>query len=122
MIKTGDLVSIDLKIRDITTFALNNNCNRIIISHCHTGYSSLPSAEDYSFTKILACSCLINDIDLLDHIVVSANGSTSMAEQGTLNEIKRSAFESIPLPNKKEAHDRLATNNFASDNYTSINN
>ena len=44
---------------------------------------------------------MLNDITLLDHIIITQNGSSSMLELGTLPELKLKVFNNAPLPNKK---------------------
>lgn len=100
LINSGTMTKVNVNIRQITDFALKNRCERIIISHNHTTDRCMPSDEDISFTRSIICSCMLNDIDVLDHIVVSRGESSSFAELGILNSIKQSAFNTIPLPAK----------------------
>lgn len=113
LIKTGNLKRIDINIRDISEFAIKNNCGRIIISHCHTSSNCSPSDEDLIFTKTIICSCMLNDIDVVDHIVVSSEGECSFTELNLLSSIKLSAYKTLPLPNKDEVKAKF----FDSENY-----
>ncbi|MBO4569993.1 MAG: hypothetical protein J5689_02110 [Clostridia bacterium] len=113
LIKSGNLNRIDINIRDISEFAIKNNCGRIIISHCHTTTNCLPSDEDLTFTRTIICSCMLNDIDVVDHIIVSPEGESSFAELNLINSIKLSAYKTLPLPNK----DSIKPSSFESENY-----
>lgn len=100
LINSGTMTKVNVNIRQITDFALKNKCERIIITHNHTSEKCMPSDEDISFTRSIICSCMLNDIDVLNHIVVSRTDSASFAELGILNSIKQSAFNTMPLPAK----------------------
>lgn len=100
LINSGTMSKVNVNIRQITDFALKNKCERIIISHNHPSERCMPSDEDIAFTRSVICSCMLNDIDVVDHIIVSRNEASSFSELGILNSIKQSAFNSMPLPAK----------------------
>lgn len=86
-ISKGGLSKINVELSDITKFVLNSNCERIIVTHNHPVGTPEPSDEDYSFTSRLYLNLGLNNIDLLDHIVVSPYGTYSMKAQHKLETI-----------------------------------
>ena len=101
LIKSGSSDEVNVQIRTITEFALESKCNRIIISHNHpNGYADM-SDEDCSFTYSLICSCLLNSIDIIDHIIVGTDRSVSLASMRVLQKLKERAVNTIQLPKDK---------------------
>lgn len=97
MIALGTMDEISLQIRNITEFVLLSRCNRIVICHNHPSGKGRVSDEDMSFTYSLLCSCLLNSIDILDHVIVGTNRTISMNEQGMLQSMKQRAFNTLQL-------------------------
>lgn len=97
-VQTGTSDEIAVQIRTITEFALESKCNRIIITHNHPFGSAAMSDEDYSFTYSLICSCLLNSIDVVDHIIVGMDSINSFASQKLLNQLKTKAIKNINIP------------------------
>lgn len=97
MIALGTMDEISLQIRNITEFVLLSKCNRIVICHNHPSGKGRVSDEDMSFTYSLLCSCLLNSIDILDHVIVGTNRTISMNEQGMLQSMKQKAFTLLQL-------------------------
>lgn len=95
-IGNGTANSIEINIREITGFALANKCQRIIITHSHTNEKCMPSDDDLTFTKTVMLSCLLNDIDILDHGVIARNCECSFAELNLINGMKDAVLSTIP--------------------------
>jgi len=70
--------------REVIKAALKNNATRVIFAHNHPGGSLRPSPEDREITDRLKTACGAVGIDILDHIIVTADGYFSMAEQGMM--------------------------------------
>lgn len=106
LISTGTSSKVNVNVRQITDFAFKNKCERIIIAHNHPSEHCMPSDEDIAFTKKIICSCLLNDIDVIDHIIISKKEAASFAELNLLNNIKKSAYNSLnigePISNEKK--------------------
>lgn len=113
MISSGSADEINLQIRNITEFALSSKCNRIIITHNHPAGPGRMSDEDMRFTYSLLCSCMLNSIDIVDHIIVGVDKTISIYEQGIMEKLKAKAFQSLKLP----AETRLFLS-ASSENYT----
>ncbi len=101
LIQTGTTDEVNIQIRTITEFAIATKSNRIIVAHNHPAGIGAVSDEDYKFTYALVCSCLLNTIELIDHIIVGVDASISMHSQGTLSTIKHKAYERLQIPVSK---------------------
>lgn len=95
MIRSGTTDEIKIDIRDITEFAISINCNRIIVSHNHPNGNSTMSDEDCRFTYSLICSCLLNSIEVLDHIVVGKDSAFSMHEHEIIEKLNKRAKDKV---------------------------
>lgn len=98
MIKSGTTDQITVDIRDITEFAMSVNCNRIIVSHNHPVGKAAMSDEDCRFTYSLICSCLLNSIEVLDHIIVGDGKAVSLYEMNIIEKLKARAVKKILIP------------------------
>lgn len=102
MIKSGTTDEIKVEIRDITAFAISINCNRIVVSHNHPEGSGEMSDEDFKFTYSLVCSCMLNDIEILDHVIVGTDKCYSFAEHGLIEKLKNKAFKKVLIPKETQ--------------------
>ena len=98
LIGSGSASEVNVQIRNITEKALETNCNRMIIAHNHPHGVAVMSAQDCRFTYSLVCSCILNNIELLDHIIVGTNRTISLYEQGIMAKLKKTAVETIQVP------------------------
>jgi len=101
LLKSGTSDEVSIQIRTITELALESKCNRIIITHNHPNGFADMSDEDCAFTYSLICSCLLNSIDIIDHIIVGVDKTISLAAQRILEKLKEKAFNSIQMPREK---------------------
>jgi len=58
------------------------NAAALIMAHNHPSGLAEPSAADISLTRQLKQALSLIDVRLVDHVVVSATGTTSLAERG----------------------------------------
>ena len=98
LIQSGTSDEVAIQMRSITEFAIESKCNRIIITHNHPYGRAVMSDEDCSFTFSLVCSCLLNSIDVLDHIIISPESGYSMAQEHVLKQLKEKAIKNVNLP------------------------
>ena len=101
MIESGTVDEVNVQIRNITEFALDCKCNQIIVCHNHPYGYGQASDEDCTFTYSLLCSCLLNSIDIIDHIIVGQDKTIAMSGGGLLAKLKERAYENIRLPKNK---------------------
>lgn len=102
LINSGSTSEVNVEIRNITEKALETNCNRMIIAHNHPVGSAVMSGQDCRFTYSLLCSCILNNIELLDHIIVGTDKTISLYEQGILAKLKKRASETIQITDAKK--------------------
>lgn len=70
--------------REVFKRALQDNAYSILLCHNHPSGNSTPSAEDIQMTvKIKACADLMQ-IELIDHVIVSTTGFTSIREESNI--------------------------------------
>lgn len=99
-INTGTASKVNVEIKDITKFTMNNNCERIILIHNHPNGLAYPSDEDISFTAKIALSCIIHDIEIIDHIIVGKDKQFSFEESGILSELKKDSIRRYNKANR----------------------
>lgn len=106
---SGTASKVDIQIRKITDYVIRQNCDRIIIAHNHPAGTSKPSDDDLRMTHKLFNSCVLNDIDILDHIIYSPSDTYSFAEKGTLGKIKQIILDMLKFNIDKEQFTRFST-------------
>ncbi len=70
--------------REVFRIAIDNNASSIIVAHNHPSGDTTPSESDIYTTRRLVESGKILDIEVLDHIIVSKSGYSSLSELGYL--------------------------------------
>lgn len=73
---------VDIKI--ICKYAVEALAHGAIIAHNHPSGELRPSEADIAMTKRVKNALLIFDINLLDHIILTAESYTSLADEGHL--------------------------------------
>lgn len=81
----GTIDASEVHPREVCKAALKHNAAAVLFAHNHPSSGSLePSAADRAVTARLKQALSLLDIRTLDHIIVSCEGTTSMAERGLL--------------------------------------
>ncbi len=80
----GGISSTQVHPREVVKCALQHNAVAVIAAHNHPSGNIEPSPADEILTKSLQQSLALIEIRLLDHIIVGANDTCSMAERGLL--------------------------------------
>lgn len=78
----GTLDGAEVHPREVVRVALKHNAAAVIISHNHPSGDATPSAADRAVTARLKQALALVEIRILDHIVVSAGSSVSLAARG----------------------------------------
>lgn len=78
----GTVDSAEVHPREVAKRALTLNAAALIAFHNHPSGNLEPSAADRAITARLKQCLALLDIRLLDHIIVSAEGHTSLAARG----------------------------------------
>ncbi|MBZ0189092.1 MAG: JAB domain-containing protein [Candidatus Obscuribacterales bacterium] len=69
--------------REVFKAALLANSNSIIVAHNHPAGSLTPSGEDIDVTSTLIKAGELLGVNVIDHIIVSSNGITSLRESNS---------------------------------------
>ncbi len=69
-------------IRNVTELAFSESSNALILAHNHPNSSSIASPEDIAATQSLYTTLHNCGIQLVDHVIVGRDGSTSLREEG----------------------------------------
>lgn len=78
----GTIDSSVVYVREIIKLVLDYGCANVICYHNHPSGSSIPSSSDQVITAKIKKALSAVDCGLLDHIIVSMGGITSMRERG----------------------------------------
>jgi len=80
IVSHGTLTSSLVHPREVFKAALLANSNALIVAHNHPAGSLTPSKEDIEVTETLIKAGNLLGVKLIDHLIVSSNGKTSMRE------------------------------------------
>lgn len=83
-ISQGGLSSVLVDIRVLFTVALQAGATSMIISHNHPSGTLVASDQDLALTRRVAEAGKLLDIHLLDHIIITANDYSSLADKGLI--------------------------------------
>lgn len=78
----GTIDGAEVAPREVARRAILLNAKAVVAFHNHPSGNTEPSAADRCCTSRLKAALALLDVRLLDHIVVSAAGFTSMASRG----------------------------------------
>lgn len=70
--------------REIIKEALNRSAASVVFVHNHPSGNPSPSEEDKRVTRHLKSACNTVGVQVLDHIIISASGYYSFADEGAL--------------------------------------
>jgi DNA repair protein RadC len=70
--------------REVVRRAIQVNAAALIVAHNHPSGVAEPSQADLRITETLRSALGLVDIRVLDHVIVAAEGSVSLAERGLL--------------------------------------
>jgi len=96
LIESGTISEVPVDIRKLTNVIVQNNTERVIIAHNHPFGVPRPSDEDIAFTSKILVSCILNDVEVLDHIIAAKDTAFSFEESLLLKELKRDAIRKLP--------------------------
>ena len=78
----GTLLACQVRVAEILAEALRHNAAGLVVAHNHPSGDASPSPEDVTFTRALVGAGQMLDVPVLDHLVVTGNGYTSLRERG----------------------------------------
>lgn len=80
----GTIDGAEVHPREVVKAALVHNAAAVILYHNHPSGNAEPSAADRAVTTRLKQALALFEVRVLDHFVVSAEGTTSFAQRGLL--------------------------------------
>ena len=80
----GTIDGTSIHVREIVKLGLSLNAAAIVCAHNHPSGICEPSHADELITQRIKDACELVDIRMLDHLIVSATGSVSLAERGVI--------------------------------------
>ena len=102
LLQNGTIDEVAVDIRNITEAILETKCNRIIVCHNHPEGIARMSDNDCKFTFSLLCSCLLNSIYILDHVIVGKDKAITFHEQGIMERLIKRAVTAVQLSTKDQ--------------------
>lgn len=81
---TGTLDGASVYPREVVRAALRLNASAVVFAHNHPSGVAEPSSADRAITAELRKALALIGVRVLDHVVVAATETTSMAERGLL--------------------------------------
>lgn len=100
---------VQVSFRNIVTYALRNKCYRMIVAHNHPHTPPAPSIEDLVTTKNLITQCMLNEIMLVDHIIVSPLGCYSFTEHALLDNLKIQSLSFLKYSDECARYQKFCT-------------
>ena len=80
----GTVDATNVYFREVLRIAMSLNSAALVLCHNHPSGNAKPSDADIEITRSLRNLLELVDVRILDHIIVSANSSSSMMELGLL--------------------------------------
>lgn len=80
----GTLTQTSVYPREVVKVSLLTNAAAVILAHNHPSGAPEPSRADEFLTQSLKSALALVDVQVLDHLVIAAEGSVSFAERGLI--------------------------------------
>ena len=80
----GSLTQTSVYPREVVLRALHHQASAVVLAHNHPSGSAEPSRADEALTHTLRAALALVDVRVLDHVIVAAGRSLSMAERGLM--------------------------------------
>ena len=78
----GAATEVQVPVGEIVRHAILHGSDSLLFAHNHPAGDPFPSMQDVELTRKLVKICRELDIQVLDHIIVSCNGSFSFRRSG----------------------------------------
>jgi len=78
----GSVNTAQVRVSELFREAIREGCPAIIVAHNHPSGDPTPSHDDIDMTRQLIEAGKLLNIDVLDHIVIAAQGFVSLRDQG----------------------------------------
>lgn len=81
----GSINYCDISINQLLRYAISQHATSLVIAHNHPFANAKPSPADLVLTEKIQQACQLVEIQLIDHCIISREGSFSFAEQQLIN-------------------------------------
>ena len=96
-LSSGTKTKVAIEIATITKLCFDYGATKIIITHNHPSGNAHFSDDDLHLTHNIMCSCLLNEISLIDHILVTPETTLSLAATGNIKTLEQTAIKRVNL-------------------------
>lgn len=76
----GNIDSVGVSVRAVVERVIKSNATAVVVAHNHPSGIALPSLQDVEITKLLASALKGISVNLIDHMIISGEDYTSMAQ------------------------------------------
>ncbi len=83
-ISSGGTAGTVVDVKLVYAAAIKANSSSVVLAHCHPSGNLLPSEQDKRLTQRIKKAGEILDIPVLDHLILTAEGYYSFADEGEL--------------------------------------
>lgn len=83
-ISQGGICGTVVDIKIILKYAIDSLCSGVVLAHNHPSGNLKPSEQDINITKRIKDALNIIDVQVVDHIILTANGFYSFSDEGNL--------------------------------------
>jgi len=84
----GSVNAAALTARRVVELAMRHRASAVILAHNHPSGSAMPSSDDLRTTRRILKALDAVEIELIDHIIVSAKDALSFADSGALETLR----------------------------------
>lgn len=88
-VSSGGITACMVDLRLVFATAIKSRATGIILAHNHPSGNTTFSDNDKDLTKKFAEAGQVLDISILDHVVLTAEGYVSMADEGLMPQVRR---------------------------------
>ena len=99
MLETGNESSVKADSKSVLNIAVKNKANYVFLAHNHLKTGASPSFEDITTTNLISKSLEMFDVFVVDHIIVSPNGSASLREMNCNLDFKKTSHQFYKIHN-----------------------
>jgi DNA repair protein RadC len=100
----GNLAGSSVRVGEVFRLAVRRQAAAIVVVHNHPSGDPTPSADDLRITAELAEAGRLLDIELLDHVVVGADGWVSLRALGATGTDRAGRLTAQPAVADEEGH------------------
>lgn len=96
-LNTGSNSKVKVSISEITRLGFSLNASEIIVAHNHPSGNAKFSDEDITLSHSIACNCLLNELHMIDHVLVTPDAAYSLAESGEMQMVETAAIKHMNI-------------------------